>query len=114
MSPSRLPAHVEVGAILRRAEASGNFGTILRKGDEERGSLLLVLSNRGRHFAILERILHLDGHYEWQRVGPPESSGSIEIDEFLAKRARFDEDSWVVELDIVDPERFIAETTSPG
>ena len=36
------------------------------------------------------------------------------LDEFLRKRARFDEDSWVVELDIADPERFIAETTAAG
>ena len=35
----------------------------------------------------------------------------MEIAEFLAKRARFDEDSWAVELDIAEPERFIAETT---
>jgi hypothetical protein len=34
--------------------------------------------------------------------------------DFLARRARFDEDSWVLELDIADPERFIAETTHLG
>jgi len=34
--------------------------------------------------------------------------------DFLARRARFDEDYWAIELDIADPERFIAETTSAG
>ena len=61
--------------------------------------------------AGLERILDLDGAYQWRHVGPAESAGSMEIAEFLAKRARFDEDSWAVELDIAEPERFIAETT---
>jgi len=74
--------------------------------------LLLLLAHRGRHCAALERVLNLSGSYVWQRTGPAESSGSEEIREFLARRARFDEDSWVIELDIADPERFIAETTS--
>ena len=50
----------------------------------------------------------------WQRVGPAESASSAEIADFLARRARFDEDLWAIELDIAEPERFIAETTSAG
>jgi hypothetical protein len=86
----------------------------MRRGDEERGSLLLFVSSRGRHIACLERVLNLDGTYGWQRAGPAESAGSAEIADFLARRARFDEDYWAIELDIADPERFIAETTSAG
>lgn len=114
MSPERLPAHLEVASILRRAEISGGFGTVLRKGDSDRGSILLVISSRGRHFACLERMPSLTGGYLWQATGPSESSGSTEMTDFLAKRARFDEDSWVLELDIAEPERFIAETTHLG
>jgi hypothetical protein len=94
--------------------AEGGFATILRKGDPERGSLLLIVTSRGMHVAALERVLNLDGGYRWQRVGPSESAGSMEIADFLARRARFDEDSWAIELDIADAERFIAETTSAG
>jgi hypothetical protein len=75
---------------------------------------LLIISSRGLHFACLERVLALDGTYSWRAVGPAESASSVEIAGFLAKRARFDEDSWALELDIADPERFIAETTSLG
>jgi hypothetical protein len=86
----------------------------MKRGDPERGSLLLLVSSRGAHVACLERILNLDGSYRWQRVGPGESASSAEIADFLARRARFDEDSWAIELDIAEPERFIAETTSAG
>jgi hypothetical protein len=86
----------------------------MKRGDTERGSLLLFVSSRGAHVACLERILDLDGTYRWQRVGPGESAGSAEIADFLARRARFDEDLWAIELDIAEPERFIAETTSAG
>lgn len=56
----------------------------------------------------------LEGAYRWERSGPAESSSSAEIDDFLARKARFDEDLWAIELDIADAERFIAETTSAG
>ena len=108
---SRLPTHVEVASILRRAAAEGDFATVMRKGDPERGSLIIFVTSRGRHVASLERVLGLDGDYHWQASGPAESAGSIEIRDFLAKRARFDEDLWAIELDIAEPERFIAETT---
>jgi hypothetical protein len=114
LNQERLPAHLEVAGILRRAEAAGGFGTVLRRGDPERGSLLLVVSSRGRHVACLERMLSLDGGYTWQATGPGESSGSAEVTDFLARRARFDEDLWALELDVADPERFIAETTGSG
>ena len=110
----RLPAHLEVAGILRRAQAYGGFGTVLRKGDPERGSVILVVSSRGRHIACLERVLSLVGEYNWQRTGPAESASSTEVADFLARRARFDEDSWALELDIAEPERFIAETTGSG
>jgi len=86
----------------------------MRKGDPERGSLLLFVSSRGAHVAAFERVLKLDGRYQWQLVGPAESAGSAEIEDFLARRARFDEDLWALELDIADAERFIAETTAAG
>jgi len=76
--------------------------------------VLLFVSSRGRHVISLERVLNLDGSYAWQAVGPPESAGSPEISDFLARRTRFDEDSWAIELDVADAERFIAETKLTG
>lgn len=110
----QLPAAVEAAALIRRAAANGDFATIIKKGDPDRGALLLVVSSRGRHVACLERTLTLDGAYRWQSVGPGESAGSDEIRDFLAKRVRFDADSWAIELDIAEAERFIAETTLTG
>lgn len=110
----RLPAHLEVAAIIRRAAADGDFAAIIRKGDSQRGSLLLLVMSRGHHFACLERILNRDGSYRWEVVGPGDSASSQEVAGFVANRARFDEDLWAIELDIAEPERFIAETTRLG
>jgi hypothetical protein len=99
---------------MRRATSQGGFATVMKKGDEDRGSLLLFVSSRGVHLACLERVLSAQGSYCWELVGPAESAGSAEITDFLARRARFDEDLWALELDIADAERFIAETTLTG
>jgi hypothetical protein len=64
--------------------------------------------------ACLERVLGLDGRYVWQAVGPAESASSADVEQFVGRRARFDDDLWAIELDIAQPERFIAETTASG
>jgi hypothetical protein len=114
MSGGRLPPRLEVPALIRRAETQGGFATVLRKGDPEGGALLLLVSSRGRHIACLERVLGVSGVYKWHALGPGDSADSAEVAAFLAKRRQFDPDLWLVELDIAEPERFIAETTSSG
>lgn len=114
MSDDRLPAALEAAGIVRRAESDGDFATILKRGDSDRGALLLIVTSRGRHVALLERNLGPDGAYRWNQSGPAESAESGEVAAFLEKRARFDPDYWAIELDIANPERFIAETTAVG
>ena len=100
--------------MLRRAEAEGGFGTIVRKGDADRGALLLLIADRGEHRACLERTLDPDGIYRWQRVGPEAGSNPAKLADWSQKRVSFDSDLWLIELDIPSSERFIAETTAKG
>lgn len=106
----RLPAHLEVAAIMRRAEAEGGFVTVLRKGDPDRGALTLIVQQRGEIRGVLERELGPSFTYEW--IFKP--AGSESLDELVARRERLDTDFWLIELDVAEPERFIAETTHSG
>jgi hypothetical protein len=110
----RLPAHLEASALIRRAETEGGFGAILKRGDADRGSLVLLLARRGAHQACLERTLSPDGRYSWQQVGPAAGSDAKTLADWSQKRIRFDEDLWLIELDVADPERFIVETGLQG
>jgi hypothetical protein len=107
---ARLVTSVEVAALIRRCEQNGDFATVIRKGDDDRGAILILLSSRGAHIGCFERALTMEGAYRWASVGPGLSAESREVADFLAKRARFDDDMWAIELDTADPERFIAET----
>jgi hypothetical protein len=109
----RLSASIEAAGLVRRAQVDGDFAAILHKGDPDRGALLIVVRSRGDFVSCLERTLSAEGAYRWGRVGP--SSGEdAKVAQFLTQRTRFDPDLWLIELDIAQPERFIAETTLAG
>ena len=110
----RLPAHVEVAAIMRRVDVDGGFATVLRRGDPDRGALTLILQKRGEFCGILERELGRSFAYDWVFRPAEPGAGSQIVSGLIAKRAQFDADSWLIELDIAEPERFIAETTGLG
>ena len=96
---------------MRRAASCGGFAAILAKGDAERGTLLLIVTERGTQVALLERMLNASGTYQWQKSAPESVSAPSQL---LEKRRRNDPDLWLIELDVPDAERFIAETTSKG
>ena len=110
----RLPAHLEAAGLIRQAEAGGGFGVVVKRGDPDRGALILLIANRGEHHACLERTLGSDGIYGWQRSGPDRGADNQSLAEWSEKRVRFDEDSWLIELDIPDPQRFIVEMGAKG
>ncbi len=110
----RLPAKLEASSLLRRAEVEGGFGMIIAGGDPDRGALILLVAQRGAHFACLERGLGASGAYAWQMVGPGVGANDRAVRDWSQKRRSNDPDLWLIELDVALPERFIAETIAIG
>jgi hypothetical protein len=100
---------MEASAWLVRTAAAGGFGAVLRKGDAEKGALLLLVLERGQPVFLVERLLQRDGRYCWERrrIVDPESAK-----QHLARAGTNDPDMWVLELDVPSAERFIVETIS--
>jgi hypothetical protein len=105
---ARLPAHLEAGAILRLAETEGGFGTVLAKGEHDAGTILLVTLCRGKGGVLYERMPQLDGSRKFIAAKHENPENPQEFSEYLARRRRQDSDSWLIEVDIADPERFVA------
>ena len=105
----RLPAALEAKAICRRVEAGGGFAAIIKRGDADRGSLLLLVAERGHVLGLLERRLAPDFEYRWQWA--PSSAADPAR---LSARLDSDPDCWAIELDIADAQRFVAEMTASG
>lgn len=105
---NRLPAHLEVAAILRLAESLGGFGTVIEKGERDSGTILLVTMFRGEAACLYERMPQLDGTRAFVLVREQSTDNPAEFSEYLARRKRQDSDIWILEADIADPERFVA------
>lgn len=108
MSEPRLASSVEASALLARARSEGGFGTILKRGDAERGALLLVVAERGEARSLLQRLLQRDGSYAWKSQ---EITDSESLAQHLVRSDDRDPDLWQIELDVPSAERFIAEMT---
>ena len=106
----RLPARLEAAALMRRVESAGGFATIVKRGDGDRGSLVLLIAERGLPKAAIGRRMGPDFHYHWSVIETAEVSNPEKFRESTHRHARFDPDCWLIELDVADAERFIAET----
>lgn len=107
---ARLTSAMLVGALRRRVGAAGGFATILRKGDEISGVILVQILEKGQFSALFERVSNFDGGHALLRCGPSPDDGAEALDAYLARRQRSDPDLWVVELDVPEAERFAVET----
>ncbi len=103
----RLPAQLEVGALIRLVEAAGGFATVLHKGERDAGTILVILTEKGGNTRVFERMPRPDGTREWTLSKAEDPENRQEIQEWLARRGTQDPDLWIVELDIADGERFI-------
>jgi len=97
-----LPASTLVPAICRQVMSAGGFATVLAKGSQWGGALLLVHRWQGVVKAY-EKMPTLSGAALWREA----AEGDAAVDAFVASQQRFDSDLWVLELDIVDPARFV-------
>lgn len=104
----RLPAHLEAGAIMQLARAEGGFATVLAKGEHDAGTILLVTLCRGKAGVLYERMPQLDGSRKFIAAKREDPENHQEFSEYLARRRRQDQDMWLIEVDIADPERFVA------
>ena len=97
---------------MRQVEAGGGFATVVKRGDPDRGAILLLILQRGAPVALVERQMGVDFAYRWSVVERGETLAGDKFLDSIANRTRFDPDFWLIELDTPDAERFIAETTA--
>ncbi len=105
----RLPAHLEASAIIRLAESHGGFAAVLAKGERDAGTILVVTQCRGSGAMLYERMPQLDGSRTYVAAKRENTENRQEFTDYLARRRQQDADSWLIEVDIADPERFVAE-----
>lgn len=107
MSAVRLPAGLEVSGLIRLVEASGGFAMVLRKGQPDGGTILVVVVNKQGLGQAFERLPQADGTRLWTSCKQQIAENKAEFDAYLARRMAQDPDLWVIELTIANGERLI-------
>lgn len=103
----RIPAHLEVGGLIRAVETAGGFATVMAKGEREAGTILLVCCERGMNAAAFERMPRPGGTRAWTETRSQDTENPSEFWDYCRRRHERDPDLWVVELDVPQVERFI-------
>jgi hypothetical protein len=104
MAGPRLASSIKVSALLRRIDAAGGFGAVLARGDATAGSIAVV-TREGGSDTLLTPMFSGNGGYDWVAIASGEA-----IPAAIDRARRSDPDLWIIELDIPDAARFIAET----
>ena len=98
----RLKTAIWVSGLLRRCQAQGLFGAVIRKGAEEAGAVFVIVNHLDGSLHLLGPVpgptVDDDGEGRWIVEGGPPAS-QAEIDAILTKRRRGDPDLWIVEIE---------------
>lgn len=109
MSDGRLPAHLEVAAFIRAAESAGGFATVIAKGERDAGVVVILTTERGENARLWERMPSFEGPRAFAVTWVEGADSKDNISDYIARRRARDPDMWVLELDIAEAERFVAE-----
>ncbi len=101
MSEPRLKTAIWVQAMLRSPAGRDRFGVVLRRGDDDAGSVLLVL--RGAlGLVVLSQTRDAEGAAAWLRATGPDPVAPGAADGYVARQVSIDPDLWVVEFEAPD------------
>ena len=109
MIEPRLSAEMKVQSLLRLVSQNGGFGAVLKKGDRISGAILIQCVEKGGNPRLLENMPSLDGLPNWQKIWPQDTDNNKKLSEYVAQRFGFDPDMWLIELDVPEAERLIAQ-----
>lgn len=104
--PREIPAHIWVSALLRRASGAGAFATIVHRGDEDRGDVLIKVTPARGEARLYAPAFNPDGPTEFERLPPQDEAAA---DAVIAKRLSNDRDLWVVEIEDRQGRHFLTE-----
>lgn len=104
--PRDIPAHLWVSALLRRATGAGAFATIVHRGDEQRGDVLVKVAHARGEARLYGPAFNPEGPTEFERLAPEDEAG---VDALVAKRLKADRDLWVIEIEDREGRHFLTE-----
>ncbi|MBA4807860.1 DUF1491 family protein [Brevundimonas sp.] len=103
-----LSSDLWVSALIRRAEIAGAYATVVKKGDDRAGSVIVkAYDTSNRTAKLYTEAFGTDGERLW--IQPVTSDSEAELDAYIARQRGYDPDLWVVEIEDRQGRHFITE-----
>jgi len=99
LSEERLPTELWVQVHLRRCSADATPAALLRRGEPERGTVLLKLNQIEAGCRILTQARDLDGRLGWLAALGGKLVPEAEADAYITRAVERDPDLWVIEIE---------------
>ena len=97
-----------VGALIRRAEIGGAFATVVKRGDDRAGTVIVKSWDTSeRRARVFTEAFGPDGERLWMQ--PVESEFESELDAYVQRQIGYDPDLWIVEIEDRQGRHFITE-----
>ena len=105
-----VPTGLWVSALVRRAQLGGAFATIVHRGDDERGDVLVKVTTARGKAQLYGPAFAPDGPQEFERLpAGVHDPAEAEVDEAINKRMKYDRDLWVIEIEDRAGQHFLTE-----
>lgn len=94
-----LPTEFWVSATLRRLQGENRPGYLLRRGDPDRGAVLVQLDGRAAGTRLLTQVRDLDGHLVWMLAADGQPLDPESLLSYVDRAVSRDPDLWVIEIE---------------
>lgn len=106
---ARLTSRLIVDFLVRRVQQEGGFATMLQRGNDEAGGIVVECMDRGALTQILEKSSDFSGVSRWVSHEGGYVADAKELAAYRIRRMADDPDLWWLELDIAHAARFTDE-----
>ena len=92
---------LKVKSAIRASYSINKIATVLHKGDEDNGSILLKIRRKDSKSCLMGKSLSNNGSYTWSLLSGCKNEWQEEdtVNEKIHKELRIDPDLWVLELE---------------
>jgi hypothetical protein len=102
MTKARVRTEIWVSAGLRQWNTRGQGAYVLRRGDVERGMVLLKLARWREGCTVQSLSRDLDGNLTWLPALKGELVSEADAEAYVAREVKRDPDLWVIEVETTD------------
>ncbi len=99
MTEPKLKAKLFVHAAIRRCGTENIPCVVVRKGDEDAGTVVVKLNRLDHGCEVFTQIRDADGRLAWMRATGPDPVSEDKADLYIARARDIDYDLWVLEVE---------------